>query len=269
MRPSEVSPALSRTPVLRAQDLALRYAGSATVFERVSLAVHECEIVALLGESGCGKSSLLSLLAGLARSEFGAVCFKGNTIQSTPPQLAVVFQDPCLLPWLSVAANAGFGLDFKRLGLSRAERQARVAEALSEVGLEGQAEFYPAQLSGGMAQRVALARALARRPELILLDEPFSALDAITRESMQELLAKLVHKHASAAVIVTHDIDEALRVADRVLLMGGRPAGITGEWHLTEALGPAPRKRYTPASLRLREEILEALAEGGIDLSPQ
>ncbi len=248
------------TPLLAARGLALSYRrGAPPVFTGVDLTVRPREIVALVGESGCGKSSLLGLLAGLARPSAGAIQFRGTPVQTTPGEVAVVFQDPCLLPWLSVEGNAGFGLGFRRLGLPRAERRARVAAALTDVGLADHARRYPHQLSGGMAQRLALARALGRQPVLILLDEPFSALDAITREAMQALLTELVHRHASAALLVTHDIDEALRVSDRVLLMGGRPAGIVGEWDLLDALGAAPRERHLPRILDLRAEILDAL----------
>jgi NitT/TauT family transport system ATP-binding protein len=248
------------TPLLAAQGLALSYRRDAPpVFTGVDLAVRPREIVALVGESGCGKSSLLGLLAGLKAPSSGEIRFRGTQVRRTPSEIAVVFQDPCLLPWLSVEGNAGFGLGFRSLGLPHAERRARVADALADVGLAEHARRYPHQLSGGMAQRVALARALGRRPALILLDEPFSALDAITREAMQTLLTELVHRHASAALLVTHDLDEALRVSDRVLLMGGRPAGLVGEWRLLERLGPAPRERHLHSLLDLHAEILDAL----------
>ncbi len=252
---------MTTDPVLQANDLSFSHVGRiAPTFESVSLRVARGEIVALLGESGCGKSSLLSVLSGLARPRSGSVSFNDRHVLATPHGISVVFQDPCLLPWLSVAANAGLGLDFNSMGLNKAERDSRVASALAEVGLSTDTTLYPEQLSGGMAQRVALARALARQPELIFLDEPFSALDALTREDMQSLLVQLVHKHGSSAIIVTHDIDEALRVSDRILLMGGAPAGIVGEWQLTAVLGEVPRKRYTPASLQLRDEIIAALS---------
>ncbi len=257
------------TPLLAARGLALSYhRGAPPVFTGVDLAVRPREIVALVGESGCGKSSLLGLLAGLAIPSTGEIHFRGAPVRRTPGEVAVVFQDPCLLPWLSVEGNAGFGLGFRSLGLPRAERRARVATALDDVGLMEHGRRYPHQLSGGMAQRLALARALGRQPALILLDEPFSALDAITREAMQALLTELVHRRASAALLVTHDIDEALRVSDRVLLMGGRPAGIVGEWGLLGALGPAPRARHTPRILDLRGEILDALTRHRTSKAP-
>jgi NitT/TauT family transport system ATP-binding protein len=272
-------------PLLQAQGLALRYRrDSPPVFADLDLWVRPREIVALLGESGCGKSSLLGLLAGLGAPSAGQVRFRGAYVRRTPADVSVVFQDPCLLPWLSVRGNAAFGLGFRNLGLPRAEREARASRALRDVGLADHAKRFPAQLSGGMAQRVALARALARQPALILLDEPFSALDALTRAAMQDLLAELVHLRASAALLVTHDIDEALRVADRLLLMGGQPAGIAGEWQLAERLGRAPRTAYSSQSLEIRDEVLRELgrhrrppaesrpqpcpAEGALDLDP-
>jgi len=255
--------------LLAAEGLRLQYpTAKQAVFADVSLTVQPREIVALLGESGCGKSSLLGVIAGLVNPDRGRVTLRDRPVEGkTPPEVALVFQDPCLLPWRSVAANAGFGLDFRNLALRTAERAGRVAGALDEVGLARAARLYPDQLSGGMAQRVALARALARQPELILLDEPFSALDAITREAMQDLLARLVHRHHSAALLVTHDIDEALRVADRVLLMGGLPASVTHAWAVSATLGPAPRRRASPESLRLRDEIVGALAQGAVSNS--
>ncbi|MCG5500274.1 ABC transporter ATP-binding protein [Ectothiorhodospira lacustris] len=248
------------TPLLSATGLMLRYgAHGPPVFSGVDISIQPREIVALLGESGCGKSSLLSVLAGLGHADGGEVLFRGRPVRRTPSQVAVVFQDPCLLPWLSVSANARFGLGFRNLRLPRSERRTRVSRVLADVGLDGWEKAYPHQLSGGMAQRLALARALGRHPSLILLDEPFSALDALTREAMQDLLTRLVHQHASAAFLVTHDIDEALRVADRILLMGGSPAQIMGEWHLLDSLGPPPRRRHGAAALQLRETILQAL----------
>ena len=265
----DIHPATLKPPLVEAKALTLRYPGHAQpVFAGIDLHIHAKEIVAVLGESGCGKSSLLSLLAGLAMPASGEVCFQGKTVRRPPKQMAVVFQDPCLLPWLCVASNAHFGLDFRSQSLPRKQRRARVTQALADVGLSAYHQAYPHQLSGGMAQRVALARALARQPELILLDEPFSALDALTREAMQDLLVNLVHQRASAAFLVTHDIDEALRVADRILLMGGCPAQLVGEWSPLRELGPAPRQRHTQASLWLREDILDTLSQYRLSDTP-
>ncbi|WP_445289260.1 ABC transporter ATP-binding protein [Variovorax atrisoli] len=256
---SEARPAQA---VLEARDLSFGYArGRDAVFEKVSLEVAPREIVCLLGGSGCGKSTLLRTLAHLeapaAGRASGQIRFLGEPLAAPHPRAAMVFQQPGLLPWLDAARNVGFGLGFARQPrLERARREQRVQDALAAVGLAGQGGLYPSQLSGGMAQRVALARALAREPVLLLADEPFSALDAITRAEMQDLLVELVHRWQTAALLVTHDIDEAILVADRILLMGGAPGRIVREWRV-----PAQRPRTADAAAftALRLDILAAL----------
>jgi len=244
--------------LLSARDLAFAY-GPHAVFAQVNLSIARREIVCLIGASGCGKSTLLRILAGLAEPQTGEVSLLGRTGPARVASASVVFQSPALLPWLSVADNVGLGLDFQcRVPESRAQRQRRVQQALEQVDLVAHAAKRPQALSGGMAQRVALARALARDPEIIYLDEPFSALDAITRESMQDLLVALVHQHSSAALLVTHDIDEALRIGDRVLLLAGSPARIVGEWR---PQGTAPRLHRSAALNELRETILNTLSD--------
>lgn len=249
------------TAVLRGEQLGFGYPGATPVFEGVSLQVQAGEIVCLLGGSGCGKSTLLRVLAGLSRPGTGQVECLGQPLQAPHPRTALLFQQPSLLPWLNVARNVGFGLDFTHQApLAPAVQQARIDTALDAVGLGQQHRLFPAQLSGGMAQRVALARALAREPQLLLADEPFSALDAITRAQMQRLLVALVHRWHTAALLVTHDIDEAILVADRILLMGtpepGRPARVLREW--TVPL-PRPRENAPEAVTALRLAILQAL----------
>ena len=232
--------------------------GQQRVFAGVDLSIARQEIVCLIGASGCGKSTLLRLLAGLERPDQGEVRYHGAPSHARAGQASVVFQTPALLPWLTVADNVGLGLDFAcRPPSSRAERQARIAQGLAQVGLSEHARKKPAALSGGMAQRAVLARALVRDPAIIYLDEPFSALDAITRESMQDLLLRLARQHASAALLVTHDIDEALRLADRVLLLGGAPARIVGEWRPP---GQAPRQHRSQGLNAMRDQILDALS---------
>jgi NitT/TauT family transport system ATP-binding protein len=243
--------------LLSARDLAFAY-GQHTVFAQVDLSIARREIVCLIGASGCGKSTLLRILAGLAEPQTGEVSLRGQTGKARAASASVVFQSPALLPWLSVADNVGFGLNFEcRPPESRQQRQQRVQRVLAQVDLVAHADKRPQALSGGMAQRTALARALARDPEIIYLDEPFSALDAITRESMQDLLVALVHQHSSAALLVTHDIDEALRIGDRVLLLAGNPARIVGEWRPE---GVAPRQHRSAALNELREAILYKLS---------
>lgn len=243
--------------VLEARDLAFTHAGVGTVFAGVSLSIRRREIVALLGSSGCGKSTLLRVLAGLARPAAGEVRFLGAPLAAPHPRSALVFQQPSLLPWLKLAGNVGFGLDFAHQPKAgRAALDQRVAAAIDAVGLAGREGAYPTQLSGGMAQRAALARALAREPELLFADEPFSALDAITRAEMQALLVDLVHRWHSAVLLVTHDIDEAILVADRILLMGGSPGRVLREWTVDL---PHPRDDHPEALTALRLSILGAL----------
>jgi NitT/TauT family transport system ATP-binding protein len=246
-------------PVLTASALGYRYRpGADPVFADIDLTIGREEIVCLLGGSGCGKSTLLRTLAALHAPDVGQISFMGQIVTAPHPRAAMVFQQPSLLPWLSVTGNVGFGLDFAHQpDLTRAERAERIAHAIEAVGLAGKASAYPAQLSGGMAQRVALARALARQPHLLFADEPFSALDAITRADMQALLLKLVREWRSAVLLVTHDIDEAMAVADRIVLMGGHPGRIVRAWHV-------PRKADNPAALadahdHLRRDVLHAL----------
>jgi len=237
--------------LLEARGLAFAWPGRARLFEAVDLHVGEGEIVALLGGSGCGKSTLLRVLAGLAAAAAGSVRFDGEALAEPHPRAALLFQRPSLLPWLSVADNVAFGLDFARQpALDAASRTARVQAALAAVGLPQAGALRPAQLSGGMAQRVALARGLARQPRLLLADEPFSALDAITRNGMQALLVDVVRRAGSAVLLVTHDIDEALAVADRVLLMGprddGRAPAVCAQWALPDARAPEARLALRP-----------------------
>ena len=242
---------------LRARGLHFAYGGEHAVFADVSIDIRHREIVCLLGGSGCGKSSLLRVLARLEAPQSGDIQFLGQSLRVPHPRAALVFQQPGLLPWLDAAGNAGFGLDFERQPrLGRAQRAARVEQALSAVGLAGHAHRYPSELSGGMAQRVALARALAREPQLLFADEPFSALDAITRAEMQALLVDVVHRWHTAALLVTHDIDEAILVADRILLMGGAPGCVVREW----VVGiDRPREADPVAVTALRLDILSAL----------
>ncbi|MET0982495.1 MAG: ABC transporter ATP-binding protein [Telluria sp.] len=244
---------------LAAQGLRIGYHGKAIV-DNIDLKVDKREIVCLLGGSGCGKSTLLRGLAGLVAPDAGTVSFLGAPLLAPHPRAALVFQQPSLLPWLDVAGNVGFGLDFARQPkIEREQRTRRIGDAIDAVGLAARAQAYPAQLSGGQAQRVALARALAREPELLFADEPFSALDAITRAEMQDLLVDLVHRWHTAALLVTHDIDEAILVADRILLMAGQPGRIVREWRVDL---PRPRHEHAQDVSALRLEIVAALRSG-------
>lgn len=248
----------SAPATLEGRELSFAYTEIARpIFQEVSLSVRKREIVALLGGSGCGKSSLLKVLAGLQPAQSGDIRFLGAPLNSPHPRAALIFQHASLLPWLNVRENVRFGLNFAHQPkIDQPIQDERITQAIEAVGLSGRDKAFPSELSGGMAQRVALARALARQPELLFADEPFSALDAITRAEMQSLLVDLVHRWHTAVLLVTHDIDEALLVADRILLMGGQPGQITHEWVLDL---PHPREQHTEVLTRLRLEILTAL----------
>ncbi len=202
----------------------------------LSLDVAGGEIVTLIGPTGCGKSTFLRVAAGLLRPDHGTITLDGVAVTAPDPRIGLVFQEPRLLPWRSVAANVTYPLELA--GWPRAKRAVRLAELLHLVGLEGAAGLRPVQLSGGMRQRAAIARALALGPEVLLLDEPFSALDALTRERFNLELLRLQEETATTVVIVTHSIPEAILVADRVLVMTPRPGRVAAEVPIA-----APRPR--------------------------
>ncbi len=230
--------------------------GTFTAFTDIDLQIHAGEVVCLLGASGCGKSSLLLTIAGLQVADQGEIFLQGDRLHTPHPQVGLVFQQAALLPWLTVWDNIAFGLQLKQMPhISRSEMRSRISTAISSVHLQGFERAYPHQLSGGMAQRVALARSLARQPKLLLLDEPFSALDAITRLEMQKLLLEIIQQHHSTVLLVTHDIDEALLLGDRVLMMSHRPGRIHREWII-----PQPKPRFQQAH-RLTELRLEIFTE--------
>lgn len=243
------------------------YPNGAHALEAVSLAVEAGEIVAVVGGSGCGKSTLLRLIAGLDRATDGRIRFDGESIEAPHPAVGLVFQEPRLLPWLTVAQNVGFGL----AGRPRGERQRLVVEVLERVGLGDYAQCWPRELSGGQAQRVAIARALAPRPKVLLLDEPFSALDAFTRASLQEHVLDLWAALRPTLLLVTHDVEEAAFLADRVLVMRPRPGRFSATIELRL---PRPRDRYGASVEASKRRILNALDRslraipGGEELAP-
>jgi NitT/TauT family transport system ATP-binding protein len=227
------------------------------VLEDVSFTVAAGQFVALLGPSGCGKSTLLRLVAGLDRPERGQLVVDGTEIEGPGPSRVAVFQDPTLYPWRNVWRNTALGLEARGL-LKR--NKARVDQALALVGLETFANAYPHQLSGGMAQRASLARALVNDPSLLILDEPLGKLDSLTRLSMQGELTRLWQQRGFTVLMVTHDVEEALLLADRVIVFSDRPARIRADFVVDLAY---PRHRDHAELLRLRREILGLLGLDG------
>ncbi|MDR0225308.1 MAG: ABC transporter ATP-binding protein [Burkholderiaceae bacterium] len=227
--------------------------GALQVLDEVSLRVHPGEFVALLGPSGCGKSTLLRLVAGLDQPTAGTVAQDSQPICEPDPSRIVVFQDPTLFPWRTVRDNVALGLQARGLLASQAHR---VDEALRLVGLEEFADSHPHQLSGGMAQRAALARALVNDPRLLILDEPLGKLDSLTRLAMQSEILRIWQNAGFSVLLVTHDVEEALFLAHRVLVFSQRPARIVAELPVDL---PYPRQRGDARLAELRHEALRHL----------
>lgn len=223
------------------------------VLDRISLQVGRGEFVALLGPSGCGKSTLLRLVAGLDTPTAGGLFAEGTAIEGPDPSRVVVFQDPTLYPWRTVWRNVALGLEAR--GLLRTHHE-RIEDALHLVGLAGFASAYPHQLSGGMSQRAALARALVNDPKLLILDEPLGQLDSLTRITMQSELVSLWQRAGFTGLLVTHDVEEALFLAGRVIVLSQRPAHVTAE--IINAL-PYPRHRGDPHLAELRHQVFANL----------
>ena len=238
--------------MLELERLGKTYPNGVHALDGVSLSVGPGEIVAIVGGSGCGKSTLLRAVSGLDTPSQGRVLLDGEEVRQPHEKIGIIFQEPRLLPWLTVAGNVGFGLEDR----PQAERNERVATALARVGLTDKATMWPRELSGGQAQRVAIARALVPRPEVLLLDEPFSALDAFTRVDLQDHLLDLWADLRPTLILVTHDVDEAVVLADRIMVMRPRPGRIFDE---IEAELPRPRDRQSAAFDFVKRRVLAAL----------
>ncbi|CAG9248456.1 ABC transporter ATP-binding protein [Paraburkholderia unamae] len=226
------------------------------VLDDVTLHVRPGEFVSVLGASGCGKSTLLRLIAGLDAGYSGAIMMGGERVRDTSLERGIVFQDHRLFPWLTAAQNILAAL--RNAPLSARQKDQAVAEHIALVGLNGFEHAYPHQLSGGMAQRVAIARGLVNRPRVLLLDEPFGALDALTRGRLQNELLRIWERERITMILVTHDVDEAIYLGDRVVTMAPRPGRIR---RIVEVGLPRPRERADPRFARLRNEILAEFSE--------
>jgi sulfonate transport system ATP-binding protein len=238
------------TGLLEIDGLVKRFEPGQAALGPLDLALDCGKLSVVVGRSGCGKSTLLRCLAGLERPDAGTVRLAGQAIR--PEDVAVVFQEPRLMPWLDVERNAAFGLRH----LSAARRREAAGEALEMVGLLDVAHRLPKHLSGGMAQRVALARALAVRPRLLVLDEPFSALDPLTRVAMQDHLLGLWRHYGPTIVMVSHDLEEAVALADRIIVLDGPPGRVVAEF--SPGL-PHPRRRSGGQFQRWRDRLLGVL----------
>jgi sulfonate transport system ATP-binding protein len=224
--------------------------GARAVLRDVRLQLRQGEIVSMIGASGCGKSSLLSIASGLDREFGGEVKLNGAALDGVSRDIGFIFQEPRLFPWLTVAQNVAFDSSNASAGT-----QSLVTRLLSEVGLDDHAQALPKQLSGGQAQRAAIARGLYTQPRVLLLDEPFSAVDAFTRMKLQDLLLKVARQHQLTVLLVTHGIDEALYLSDRVVLLDGTATPALSEFHPPSA----PRRRGDATQSALKAAILDSL----------
>jgi len=236
--------------------------GPLVALDGVSLTVEPGEIVALIGPNGSGKSTLLRVVGGLLRPDAGSVELDGRAVVSPDPDIGLVFQEPRLLPWRSVAANVMYPLELA--GWPRARREARLDELLTLVRLRSAAGARPSQLSGGMRQKVALARALALEPRVLLLDEPFSALDALTRERLNAELLELWARTRTTGIVVTHSIPEAIFLADRVVVLSARPGRVVADLRVRlprpRAIGALDEAVVSPLAREIRANLEDAAA---------
>lgn len=259
------APAPGATTCLKVEGVSLRYptpdGGEFYALENVSLEVKDQQFAVLVGPSGCGKSSLLYLTAGLAEASCGQILVNGRPVDGPGPDRGMVFQAYTLFPWLTVRQNIEFGLKRRKVGA--AERKEIVEHYLDEVGLTRFADNYSKQLSGGMKQRVAIARALANDPQILLMDEPFGALDSQTRLQMQQLLLKVWEHSKKTVLFVTHDIDEAILLGDQIFAMGARPGRIKQVLNV-----PIERPRHLdmvmdPSFIAMKKNIFHLLHDDG------
>lgn len=255
------SPLPAPPPILRVDGVCKQYpagkGGAIPVLEPTSLTMDVTELVSIVGPSGCGKSTLLHIVGGLTRPTHGSVFLDGAEVCEPGAERGMVFQAYTLFPWLSVRRNVEFGP--KQRGVPKAERAQIADRFLEAVGLSGFGDHFPKQLSGGMRQRVAIARALANAPRMLLMDEPFGALDSQTRTVMQELLLDIRRSERTTTLFITHDIDEAVFLSDRIFVMTACPGRIKAEIVVPFGAERAPGLRTTPEFFALRAQVYELL----------
>lgn len=260
----EDRPTTRRDPFLTVDGVSKIYPtpkGPYTVLENINLTVYEGEFICVIGHSGCGKSTLLNMVAGFNKPTMGEICLKSKPITKPGPDRMVVFQNYSLLPWMTAFENVFLAVKNVYPDKSKAEQTKIVMESLEMVGLTDAIKKKPKQLSGGMKQRVSIARALALRPEILILDEPFGALDVLTREELQEELLAIWREHRVTVLMITHDIDEAIFLSDRIVMMTNGPAANIGE--IVDIPFPRPRDRAMigedPRYYAIRNQALDFL----------
>jgi ABC-type nitrate/sulfonate/bicarbonate transport system ATPase subunit len=253
MEPRGAAPAIKSSLQVENVEMIFDRDGKQTsVLENISLEVGEGEFLCLLGPSGCGKTTLLNIMAGFLSPTRGEVKVRGEIVHGPDPRRIFVFQERGVFPWLTVEGNIGFGI----AGLPREDREQRIAHYIQMVGLGGFEKSYSSDLSGGMKQRLEVARALAVNPDMLLLDEPFGALDSITRLTMRKELLRIWEAERKTIIFVTHDIDEAVQLADRVVVMSARPAAIQ---QIVTIDISHPRDISSPRYLELRDGIFQQI----------
>lgn len=243
-------------PMISIQGVSKHF-GEFQALQQVDLEVKQGEFVVLLGASGCGKSTLLNLITGFERPTSGRIVVNGREVNTVDPHCGMVFQQYALFPWLTVKDNVAFGLKMK--GVSRAERAAVAQRFIEMVGLKGFEDKYPNALSGGMRQRVSIARVLANDPDVILLDEPFAALDAMTRQVLQDELLRIYEQSRKTIVFITHSIDEALLLSTRMLIMSARPGRIVTDLHNDLPMPRTAEVQLSPRYNELKSQIWETV----------
>jgi NitT/TauT family transport system ATP-binding protein len=256
--PSPERATVPAAPIVEVRGVSKIYPGGVEALNNISLSFPEGELTSLLGPSGCGKTTLLKIIAGLLPATNGEVLVRGRKVTGPGPERSFVFQDFALMPWATVIRNAAFGLELR--GVPRSEREARAEKYLADVGLKGFEQKFPHQLSGGMRQRVGLARALAVSADIVMMDEPFSAVDEQTRRQFQEDLLRLVAQERKTFLFVTHSIEEAVYVSNRIVLLSRRPSRVSEiiDVDLPREAGPDQIRRH-PTYLDTVERIWQTL----------